>query len=108
MEKRLSRSFQIVLLAGLCLGAVGCEDASKPEIKRSPKQTPKHIDAPPFVADSAYSFIAKQVEFGPRVPNSESHIACGDWIVRELRRHGAQVIEQPGRVRAYDGNILTI
>ena len=108
MEKRLSRSLQIVLLAGLCLGAVGCGDASKPEIKRSPKQTPKHIDAPSFVADSAYSFIAKQVEFGPRVPNSESHIACGDWIVRELRRHGAQVIEQPGRVRAYDGNILTI
>ena len=39
-----------------------------------------HLDAPTFNADSAYAFVAKQVAFGPRVPNTPSHVACGDWL----------------------------
>ena len=32
--------------------------------------------APRFNADSAYAFIQQQVDFGPRVPNSDAHKAC--------------------------------
>lgn len=50
----------------------------------------------PFSADSAYSYIAQQVAFGARVPDTEEHEACGNWLVSELQRHGAEVTEQRG------------
>ena len=31
------------------------------------------ILVPEFNADTAYSYIANQVQFGPRIPNSQSH-----------------------------------
>lgn len=52
------------------------------------------VAAPIFHADSAYSFVKKQVSFGPRVPNTESHRKTGDFLVQELRKRGAVVIEQ--------------
>lgn len=59
-----------------------------------------------FDADSAYAYVARQVEFGPRVPNSEAHRAAGDWLVSELRRHGAEVTEQRAALKAFDGTVL--
>lgn len=57
-----------------------------------------------FSADSAYQYIASQMSFGARVPNSHAHKACGDWLVRELQRHGAHVEEQHGFMIDYAGN----
>ena len=38
------------------------------------------IIAPDFDADSAYAYVASQVAFGPRVPNTAPHDACADWL----------------------------
>lgn len=62
--------------------------------------------APAFDADSAYSYVAKQCEFGPRVPNSEAHRRAGDWMVEKLRQFGVQVTEQKGDLKGFDGTIL--
>lgn len=59
-----------------------------------------------FDADSAYSYVAHQVEFGPRVPNTQAHRICGDWIESELRRHGAEVTVQNAELEAFDGTKL--
>ena len=59
-----------------------------------------------FNADSAYSYVAHQVEFGPRVPNTEAHRRCGEWLASELRRHGAMVTEQRASLKAFDGTPL--
>ena len=56
-----------------------------------------------FSADSAYTYIAQQLAFGARVPGSEAHEACGDWLVSELARHGAQVKSQYGTMTNYAG-----
>lgn len=61
-----------------------------------------------FDADSAYSYVKRQVSFGPRVPNSDAHCKTGDWLVAELRRHGADVIEQTSVVKAFDGTRLNM
>lgn len=71
-------------------------------------EKPLRTLAPDFDADSAFGYIAAQVAFGPRVPNSTAHVQCGDWLVHELKRHGADVTEQLGRMRAFDGTILNI
>ncbi len=58
--------------------------------------------SPDFDADSAYAFVEKQVSFGPRVPNTSQHIACGDYLVSQLKSFGAEVHEQKAVVTAYN------
>lgn len=64
------------------------------------------ISVPVFNADSAYSYVAKQLDFGPRVPNTESHRQTAEWLAAELARHGAEVIVQQALVTAFDGTLL--
>lgn len=64
---------------------------------------------PTFNADSAYSFITRQVEFGPRVPGTEAHAKCAGYIASELKRHGADtIILQKATATAFDGTVLPI
>lgn len=59
-----------------------------------------------FDADSAYSYVARQVGFGPRVPNTDAHRQCGEWLVGELKKRGLNVIEQRTQLKAFDGTML--
>ena len=61
---------------------------------------------PVFSADSAYHFIEEQLSFGPRVPNSNGHKECGDYLVQKLKAYGADVIEQEADLTAYNGDVL--
>lgn len=70
------------------------------------KTEAKTIVVPGFSADSAYLFVKKQVDFGPRVPNTKAHDECALYLVAELRRHGAVVIEQKADLTAFDGTVL--
>lgn len=56
-----------------------------------------------FSPDSAYAFVAKQVEFGPRVPGSQAHRLCGDWLSAKLKGYGADVTEQTASLTTFDG-----
>ncbi|MDR2118145.1 MAG: M28 family peptidase [Tannerellaceae bacterium] len=64
------------------------------------------VSAPDFNADSAYRYVEQQVAFGPRVPNSPAHKACGDYLTGELKRFGAQVYVQEMILTAYNGDRL--
>ncbi len=99
------------LFLPLTLGLVlawtqGCEAPSSPELPQAVEAQEKEVLRPSFDADSAFAFVAKQVDFGPRVPNTPEHDRCGRWLAEELARHGAEVTVQEGRARAYDGSIL--
>lgn len=61
------------------------------------------IDRPAFCADSAYSYIERQMAFGPRVPNSASHMQCAVWLIEQLRACGAEVELQKGFMPDYSG-----
>lgn len=63
---------------------------------------PEKIAVPEFNADSAYFFVKKQVDFGPRIPNSESHRKAGDYFVAKFKRYGASVIEQKFSATTYN------
>jgi hypothetical protein len=56
-----------------------------------------------FNADSAYSQIANQVNFGPRIPGTDTHTLCGNYLVETLNRYGAQVMEQRDSVTVAAG-----
>lgn len=93
------------LIAVLCAcgntTVVNSAEAAKTE-KTSAEET-----WPTFCADSAYHFVAEQVEMGPRVPGSASHIRCRDYIAGKMKQFGADtVFFQSTKVTAFDGKKL--
>ena len=52
-------------------------DSPKPPVQATSQV---QIIAPDFDADSAYAYVASQVAFGPRVPNTPPHDDCAEWL----------------------------
>ncbi|MFN0047953.1 MAG: M28 family peptidase [Cytophagales bacterium] len=63
-------------------------------------------NTPIFNPDSSYSYVAQQVAFGPRVPNSKSHIQCGDYLISQLKKYGWEVTVQSFQVNSFDNKQL--
>jgi Zn-dependent M28 family amino/carboxypeptidase len=66
----------------------------------------QNIAVPLFNADSAYQYTSNQVAFGPRVPNTNAHKQCGNYLADELKRFGATVIEQKVVLYTYNNIAL--
>ncbi|MDR1653007.1 MAG: M28 family peptidase [Prevotellaceae bacterium] len=64
------------------------------------------VQVPDFSADSAYFYIAKQVSFGARVPNTAAHSQCAEYLVATLQSFGAEVVTQRVQLQAFDGTAL--
>jgi hypothetical protein len=99
---------RIFLLLVVLLGLMSCEDNPKKPEKKIEKRVEKWLEAGSFNEDSAYKFIAKQVSFGPRVPNSSNHVKCGDWLSTKLASLGFEISQQVGEVTAFNGAKLPV
>src|SRR5687767_1578661 len=69
----------------------------KTDVTKDPlpdNKTVKPVEVPVFQRDSAYTFVSKQVSFGPRVPGSAGHKATRQWLVQKFKSYGASVNEQ--------------
>ncbi|RHJ93040.1 M20 family metallopeptidase [Parabacteroides bouchesdurhonensis] len=97
----------VLTLVGISMLSCGQKGAGESTASSEIKKTvASSVKTPEFNADSAYTYVAKQVEFGPRVPNTKAHKACGDYLVSELKRFGAKVYEQEVLLTAYDNTRL--
>lgn len=107
MRKRrlVIRTAFVLVVAVMALSGNSCQLQKK--VLAQNTETYEKI-SPDFNADSAYAFIEKQVSFGPRVPNTAQHTACGDYLVETLTRFGAEVTEQKADITHYDGRNLPI
>ncbi|QDH78089.1 M28 family peptidase [Echinicola soli] len=90
---------------GLLLAACG---ETKKETVQEPVIEVPVAEVPAFNADSAYLFIQKQVDFGPRVPNTEGHRATSQWLQDKLASYGLTVQAQEFTAEAYDGKKLEL
>lgn len=88
--------------------ALSCNSETKKENSASTESTAQTalVKAPNFSADLAYLLVEKQVNFGPRVPNTAAHVKCGDWMAAELKANGFEVTEQKFKATTYDGKAL--
>ncbi len=50
---------------------------------------------PKFNQDNAFNFLKKQCDFGARVPGTETHIKCKNYLVETLRKYTNKVTVQP-------------
>lgn len=103
----MKNNFHYFILFTLLLASSGCK------IDKSREEKPVDLDisdvfVPEFNADTAYYIIKKQVDFGPRVPNSRAHVNCGDYLISQLKKNDAKVMVQEFQEPAYDGQILNL
>lgn len=94
----------LALLTGSAL--ISCGSSKENSNRTEETETQTLIQAPAFNADSAYAYIDAQVKFGPRVPNSPAHKACGNYLASQLERFGAKVYNQYADLMAYNGATL--
>ena len=84
-----------------------CKNDHSTSHTNPPKVVIKQIVIPDFNADSAYVFVKAQVNFGPRIPNSEAHAKCAAWLTKKFKSYDAKVFIQNFKARAYNGKILS-
>lgn len=67
----------------LCLLLLGCSISDRNGLQFSEKGR----QVPAFDSDSAYKFIQRQVEFGPRVPNTYGHVKTREYLENKLKQY---------------------
>ena len=94
---------QLILIFLVALASCNQTPAKKSSVNKKKKA---QITVPVFNADSAYRYVQQQVNFGPRVPNTEAHTKCAEFLSKKLKAMGADVIVQEAQVRAFDNSLL--
>lgn len=93
-------------LAAVVLLFISCgKDKDKPEQPTGGKAAVE-VPVPVFNPDSAYSYVAKQVGFGPRIPNTPAHLLAAEYFVKTLKRFGAAITIQEFQAENYQGKKL--
>ncbi|MDE5635558.1 MAG: M28 family peptidase [Muribaculaceae bacterium] len=91
----------MLLIATLALVACGRQKTTDTAVPAG------SMPPPPFETDSAMAFLKAQTDMGPRVPGSEAHMKCGDYLAGTLRRLGADTVtEHRAEVTAWNGDRL--
>lgn len=90
----------------LFVAVVACSSNKKSTADSEDKKPERIVSVPQFDADSAYQYVKGQVDFGPRVPNTTAHKACGEYLAKKLEQFGAKVYNQQVDLIAYDGTML--
>lgn len=81
----------------LIFSSCGSEESSQ----RGETKSAVSVQVPIFNADSAWQFIADQLDFGYRIPGTQSHLECRDYLAEQLRRFGATVEIQEFNARLF-------
>ncbi|MBT3206845.1 MAG: M28 family peptidase [Bacteroidetes bacterium] len=105
------KSIKIAVFFTFMLLFFACQE--KPQQQQNSNSKKKiskveRISVPKFNADSAYIYVKKQCDFGPRVPNTKAHFLCSNYLKKKMENFGADVIVQETRVKAFDGTSLNI
>ncbi len=90
----------IVLLLIMAATFTACDrTADDPKPVKKPAKKPKlQVDRPAFSADSSYAYVARQVDFGPRVPGTDAQVKCADWLKAKLEATADRVMVQQDQV----------
>ncbi|MGA9116359.1 MAG: M28 family peptidase [Bacteroidota bacterium] len=95
-------------LLGALLLSGGCADRGGDEREKTLETSPEAITVPPFNGARAFRHLVRQVEFGPRNPNSPGHAACLAYLRSEMQAGGAEVTLQEFTREGYGGEVLRL
>lgn len=100
-----------ILVISIFISIFGCENGCNKQIEEPIKDStdaelPKKIIN--FNQDSAYDFVKKQVDFGPRVPGSNGHLLCYQFLYQTLKSYADTVYTQNTTAKTYDNKIIPV
>ncbi|MHB1920878.1 MAG: M28 family peptidase [Chitinophagaceae bacterium] len=93
MNKLLFTSLVILVLSA-CNSHTGTSSSNQ--------TTAADVQVPTFNADSAYQYVARQVAFGPRIPNTAAQKNCEQWLVKKMKSFTDTVYVQFTTVTGWD------
>ena len=107
LSRMRSKKFYFsIFLASILFLISSCGEEKNTEINtkntEESKQEKPRVSPPEFNADSAFLFIEKQADFGPRVPGTKAHENCLNWLEKKLRAFGFSVSIQSAPTLTYD------
>ena len=102
---RKKNLFLLPFLALAFTGIVACGNTKKADENQEAEKKVV-VKAPEFNANSAYAYVQAQADFGPRVPNTQAHRDCGEYLAKQLEAFGAKVYNQYADLPAWDGTTL--
>ncbi|MFY0253135.1 M28 family peptidase [Chitinophaga sp. 30R24] len=105
MRKAIITLTALALIAGACQQNTKTTDNSSDSTGES-KVAKIEVPVPAFSTDSAYAYTAKQVSFGPRIPNTPAQEKCADWLISSLRKWADTVYVQRTTVTGPKGEKL--
>ena len=94
---------KIVIISLVLFSMTSCDNKQNSKPVAQPAPQVKQVVIPDFNADSAYNYVKKQLDFGPRVPGSVAHKQCAEWFVDFFSGKADTVYVQDFRTRLYDG-----
>lgn len=110
IRTKMTQHIKFILIALIALPLIESCQSKKDSIDKEDDNIKVAIAQPAkFNSDSAYSYLKQQLTFGPRVPGTEGNAACREYIVSELKRHGASNVNiQTGEVTPFTGEKIQI
>ncbi len=93
-----------LLLVIVCFAINGCSSSKTEENNSQEKQQTinQKLQTPDFNSDSAYAFLEAQVKFGPRVPGTDAHAKCADYLSKKLISYGMATQIQSETIETFD------
>ena len=104
MKKQQFTLIYLLLTALIIISSFSCETDNSTNYTH----TDPIIDVPEFNRDSAFSYVQKQVDFGPRVPETKEHNACADWLKKKFDSFGWNTKFQEADVTGFDDQPMHI
>lgn len=100
----MKQLFNVLILIVLTFISISCNNTTIK--KKEISQEKEKVAVPDFNSDTAYYFVKKQLDFGPRVPNTSANIKCMKFLSKTLKRYTPDVIIQNFKAKAYNGETL--
>ena len=98
--------FMAIALA-MTMGSASCHSNSN-AAQAAAADTAATAQTPQFSGDSALAFAKVQCDFGPRVPATEAHKQCAQWMTATMQRLCDSAWVQHGDVTTFDGKHLQL
>jgi len=99
-------NYKTLILSSLLILLASCADNRNNKAVTQTTTQKQVITIPSFNADSAYNYVKKQLDFGPRVPGSDAHKQCANWFINFFEEKADTVYIQDFKTRLYDGKAI--
>ena len=98
----MGNKLNILVIFALILSLSSCKKSTE---ENQTTQLPDYtkVEIPTFNADSAYSYVKAQCDFGPRTPMSKASQLCGDYLIDFMKQYADTVYVQTFSSKLWDG-----